>query len=107
MRSYLNSLPLLMLIHLQEVSELFIAFPNSPEPGHAAVSSALASLGETTRALVGDITNEDSGAVLEWKLVSVFCRVHGLKTSIALDLTAGVIAKPEITVRHLAFFQNQ
>ena len=69
---------------LQEVSELFIAFPNSPEPGHAAVSSALASLGETTRALVGDITNEDSGAVLEWKLVSVFCRVHGLKTSIAL-----------------------
>ena len=69
---------------MQEISELFIAFPTTPVPGHRAVNDALAQLGETTRDLVGDVTNKDNGAVLEWKLVSVFCRVHGLKTSIAL-----------------------
>ena len=48
------------------------------------MNKALTLLGEATRDLVGDVTNTDSGAVLAWKLVSVFCRVHGLKTSIAL-----------------------
>ena len=69
---------------LNEIASLFIAFPDAPEPEHSAVNTALAFLGETTRALVGDVTNKDSGSVLAWKLVSVFCRVHGLKTSIAL-----------------------
>ena len=69
---------------LNEVASLFIAFPDAPESEDEAVNAALASLGETTRAMVGDVTNKDSGPVLAWKLVSVFCRVHGLKTSIAL-----------------------
>ena len=69
---------------LNEVASLFIAFPDAPESEDEAVNAALASLGETTRAMVGDVTNKDSGSVLAWKLVSVFCRVHGLKTSIAL-----------------------
>ena len=69
---------------LHEVAQLFISFPKSKDPEDPAVNKALALLGEATRDLVGDVTNTDSGAVLAWKLVSVFCRAHGLKTSIAL-----------------------
>ena len=69
---------------MQNVAELFISFPEEKDAEDLAVNKALTLLGEATRDLVGDVTNTDSGAVLAWKLVSVFCRVHGLKTSIAL-----------------------
>ena len=69
---------------LHNVAELFISFPEEKDADDLAVNKALTLLGEATRDLVGDVTNTDSGAVLAWKLVSVFCRVHGLKTSIAL-----------------------
>eukprot|EP00949_MAST-11_sp_MAST-11-sp1_P002942 g2942.t1 len=61
-----------------EVVSIFLDFPKS-----ASVNKALALLGEATRDLTGPDQSNRKGA-MAWKLVSSFCRVHELKTSIAL-----------------------
>ena len=76
-----------------EVVSIFLDFPKS-----ASVNKALALLGEATRDLTGPDQSNRKGA-MAWKLVSSFCRVHELKTSIALlqELLAETILLPFFT----------